>query len=30
VSAIILSIIAVVLVAEFISGWLRAKVNRAT
>jgi phosphonate transport system permease protein len=30
VSAIILSIIGVVLIAEFISGWLRAKVNRAT
>lgn len=29
VSAIILSIVAVVLVAEFLSGWLRARVNRA-
>lgn len=29
VSAIILSIIGVVLVAEFISGWLRARVNKA-
>ena len=29
VGAIILSIIAMVLVAEFISGWLRSAVNRA-